>query len=52
MDPPGWKKQPNEGRRYFLETGGLGIGRVLGGSSQDGRKWLGSPPFISHGRGT
>ena len=33
------------------------LGRLLGGSSQDGRKWLGSPPFICHevrpfGRGT
>ena len=28
----------------------ISIWSTIGGSSQDGRKWLGSPPFISHGK--
>ena len=34
-----------------MTCGILKGGSTSGGSSQDGRKWLGSPPFISHFHG-
>ena len=35
-------------KRPHWEVGHVQL-KSLGGSSHDGRKWLGSPPFISHG---